>query len=139
MKRKESAHERRCRIAHHDRFRETVLESGPCWFNELWPHPCDGPMDPCHLLDAQYLRHQAELAGLEPDDLYALVYDPRNGIPGCRSYHHRFDNGFIRIYQPQLPAAFFYFVADWEERLEAPGRLIVRVDKQFPKEVPHGE
>lgn len=131
------AREKRAYTAAHDRFVQEVLAKGSCFFQELWPHECDGPMDPCHILRAQYLRNEGRLQKLDPELLYEFIYDPRNGVPGCRQYHHRFDNYYLRLYQSQLPPAFFEFVKDWEERLEVPGRFMARVDKLFPKDEPH--
>ncbi len=95
-------------------FYERVLDKGGCWLHRIVPHECDGPIDPCHLFPKQRLKNMANLRGYEEKEMLAMVWDDRNGIPGCRSFHHRLDNGFIRIYWPQLPRAVKEFAADWD-------------------------
>lgn len=68
-------------------------------------------MDPCHIVPKQTLKVQ--FSDLEPEQLSACLYDPRNGVPGCRSFHGRFDGGHLAIKRSQLPADALAFVDDW--------------------------
>lgn len=95
-------------------FYEQVLNKGHCWLKQITPHECDGPIDPCHLLPKQRLKNIARQREYGEEETLKLVWDERNGIPGCRAYHHRLDNGFLRIYWEQLPAKAYEFMADWD-------------------------
>ena len=96
------------------RFYEAVLGKGPCWFRQITPHQCDGPIDPCHLIPKQRLKNIAKQKDYNEDETLALVWDPDNGVPGCRALHHKLDNGFIRIYWDQLPASVKDFALGWD-------------------------
>lgn len=98
--------------ARHD-FYEAVLV-GPCWFKGRFSHDCDGPLDPCHLLSKQRLKNIARQREYDEEEMLALVWDPRNGVPGCRAFHHKLDNGFVRIYWDQLPPEALAFARDWD-------------------------
>lgn len=108
-------------------FYEKVLNKGGCWLRQITPHECDGPIDPCHLMPKQRLKMLANRRGYDEAKTLEMVWDPRNGVPGCRAYHHRLDNGFIRIYWPQLPAHALNFAADWDLEWE--------MEQQFRKEI----
>lgn len=99
--------------SYREAFYETVL-SEPCWFKGIIPHLCDGPMDPCHLISKQRLKRIAKDKKMDEQATLEMVWDHRNGVPGCRAFHHKFDNGFIRVYLEQLPTPFFHFVEDYE-------------------------
>jgi hypothetical protein len=107
------------REARHDFYR-AVLGRGPCWLNTITPHACDGPIDPCHLLSKQKLKRIAKDRGYDEAETLAMVWDERNGVPGCRAYHHRLDNGFMRVYYHQLPGFThdFIFAYDLEWEME---------------------
>jgi hypothetical protein len=111
-----------------EQFYEAVLataylyEEG-CWFSKPVKHKCDGPVDPCHIIDKQGLKVVPE----------ALVWDVRNGVPGCRAIHSRFDGHMIRVYQDDLPDSVFMFITDWEDALEQPGVLQEKLDRKCPK------
>ena len=96
-------------------FYESVLRKGGCWLRTLIPHECDGPMDPAHLLPKQRLRAIAR--DRYPDDeemQWKMIWGPDNGVPICRAYHHRLDNGFVRIYWNQLPSEARKFAINWD-------------------------
>lgn len=128
--RKESKSEKQAR---HD-FYEAVLATAylfreGCWFQSIIPHKCDGPLDPCHLIDKQGLwAFEKELEAIE-----FMVYDVRNGVPGCRHIHNRFDQRNIRIYQDELPDSVFMFITDWEDALGRPGVLHEKLNRKCPK------
>jgi hypothetical protein len=128
--RRETKAGREARLAYYD----AIFDKGGCWFYKVIPHECDGVMDPCHLLEKKILKVEATMAKLSKAETLALVWDRRNGLPGCRMMHNRLDNGFLRIYQPELPQEIHDFVSEWEARLETPGRLQLRLDKRFPRE-----
>lgn len=110
MRRKETTLGRQAR---HEFYRD-VLDSGGCYFRNHFPHQCEGPIDPCHLLPKQRLRTIAARREYGEGKTLALIWDHRNGIPGCRAFHHRLDNGFIRLYWDQLPPAAQHFARDWD-------------------------
>lgn len=101
------------REARHAFYERVLLESG-CYFKNIFPHQCDGPRDPCHLLSKQKLKRIAKDRGYDADETIRLVWDPRNGVPGCRAQHHRMDNGFLRVYWEQLPSKTKLFADDWD-------------------------
>lgn len=105
-----------------------LYEDG-CWFSSVIPHKCDGPVDPCHVIDKQGLK----VVGRNLQRPEAMVYDVRNGLPGCRLIHARFDNSFIRVYQDDLPRSVFMFITQWEDVLYRPGILQVKLDRKCPK------
>jgi hypothetical protein len=117
-----------------ERFVEAVLataylyETG-CWFSHVVRHKCDGPIDPCHVIDKQGLK----IAGRFLEQPEAMVFDPRNGVPGCRYIHSRFDSSMIRVYQGDLPDSIFMFVDQWEDAIGTPGILQEKLDRKCPK------
>jgi hypothetical protein len=96
------------------RFYEQVLGKGGCWLKTITPHECDGPIDPCHLLPKQRLKNIAKQRGYTDDETLRLVWDERNGVPGCRAFHHKLDNGFMRVYWSQIPMDAYAFAHDWD-------------------------
>lgn len=125
-KRRESKAERERRHA----FYESVLAKGGCWLKTLFPHECDGPMDPCHLLPKQRLRAIARDRYPDNDEMqHKLIWSVANGIPACRAYHHKLDNGFIRIYWHQLPIEAKQFAINWDVEWE--------MEQAFRKEAGH--
>jgi hypothetical protein len=125
LKKRETKQGRDARLA----FYENVLDRGRCWLHNIVPHECDGPTDPCHLMSKQKLRKIALDRGYDEGQTFALLWDSRNGVPGCRAYHHKFDNGFMRIYWHQLPSQAVRFAQDWEIEWE--------MEQVFRKETPH--
>lgn len=117
-----------------ERFIEAVLataylyETG-CWFAHVIGHKCDGPIDPCHVIDKQGLK----IVGRHLEQPEIMVFDPRNGVPGCREIHTRFDNRLVRVYQDELPDSVFIFVDQWEEAIGTPGILQEKLDRKCPK------
>lgn len=83
-------------------FTEEVLEKGGCYLSHLHPHTCEGPMDAMHIISQRFLK--GHYFRLDPDDLASVVYDPDNGVPGCRRIHHLFDYGSGVFYREWLPA-----------------------------------
>jgi hypothetical protein len=117
-----------------ERFIEAVLataylyETG-CWFAKVIHHKCDGPIDPCHVIDKQGLK----VVGRFLEQPEVMVFDPRNGVPGCRAIHDRFDKYMIRVYQDELPDSVFMFIDQWEEAIGTPGILQEKLDRKCPK------
>jgi hypothetical protein len=125
LKKRESKEGKAARL----KFYEDVLNRGTCWLRTIVPHECDGPSDPCHLMSKQKLRKVALDRGYNEKQTLQLLWDNRNGVPGCRSFHHRFDNGFMRIYWNQLPPYAVQFAQEWELEWE--------MEQIFRKESPH--
>ncbi len=98
------------------RFYEEVLSKGPCWFNSQMVdgNPCDGPMDPCHFLPKQRLKRIAKDRNYDERETLAMVWDSRNGVPGCRAHHHKVDNGFLRFTWDELPIETHGFAFAWD-------------------------
>lgn len=96
------------------KFYEAVLSKGDCWFKQLFPHQCDGPMDPAHLLPKQRLRAIARDRYPDNEQMqWKLIWSTDNGVPACRDFHHKFDNGFVRVYWHQLPPEALRFAVNW--------------------------
>jgi hypothetical protein len=105
-----------------------LYEEG-CWFSHVVKHKCDGPIDPCHVIDKQGLK----VAGRHLEKPEVMVFDPRNGVPGCRAMHDRFDKWMVRVYQDELPDSVFMFITDWEDAIGTPGILQEKLDRKCPK------
>ena len=115
-------------------FYEVVLGSAylyeeGCWFSRVISHKCEGPIDPCHIIDKQGLK----VVGRKLKKPEAMIYDVRNGVPGCRAIHNRFDQHLIRIYQDDLPRCIGLFISDWEDAIGQPGILEEKLDRKCPK------
>ena len=82
-------------------FYADVLGKGPCYWRQFIPHECDGPLDPMHIIPKQFLKNH--FFREDPDDIAAIIYDPDNGVPGCRAIHGQIDSRFHRIYREWLP------------------------------------
>lgn len=79
-----------------------------CWFKRTLPNvgPCDGRMDPCHLIKAQVVRREV---GTEH------IWDPRLIVPGCRRHHSMLDHSRqLRIPRALLPSAVEEFAEEFE-------------------------
>jgi len=102
-------------------FYTEVLSMPGCWVREVLPHECDGPMDPCHLIDKSWLKtHAAFTLRLDEAGVLACVWDARNGRPGCRRGHNLFDSPFTTVLSSELPESVFGFATDYKclHRLE---------------------
>ena len=120
-KKKETAAERLARL----QWYEAILgkNDGFCWGREIITHRCDGPKDPMHFIPKQFLKREANL--LPINERVALVWDVRNGMPGCRWFHNRMDLGLLRVYRGQLPAEVVEFATEHD--------LLWKLDKHFPE------
>jgi hypothetical protein len=76
----------------------------PCWLQQFSLAPCDGPMDPAHLVPKQRLRN----AGINPEDRW----DRRAIVAACRAHHHLFDNGFIKLSLTDYPESFIDYATE---------------------------
>lgn len=88
----------------HAHFRKVVLEWGRekgCWVARFRPeHRCWGPMDPHHLVKAEWIRKT--FADLPEDQLLAILYAPIIGCPTCRQGHQEIETRKVVIYQDEL-------------------------------------
>ncbi len=74
----------------HTRFSELVTE-WPCWAkSHRRDHRCWGPVDPHHLVPAEWIRRT--FADLPDDDLALILYEPVIGAPVCRAFHEALEN-----------------------------------------------
>jgi hypothetical protein len=104
----ESAASRRAR----KEFTETVLDMGGCQIP--LDHTCDGPMDACHVIFKQFLKvHAKTNLRLGEASVLDCVWDPRNGIPGCREGHRMFDSPFHTTPFRLLPSEAVEFAIDY--------------------------
>jgi hypothetical protein len=62
-----------------------------CWLASFSETPCDGRMDPVHLVGQQVMKVRYGITDEE------VIWDKRNIVAGCRDHHHKFDNGFLRV------------------------------------------
>jgi hypothetical protein len=66
-----------------------------CWLAQFSSKPCDGRMDPAHLLSKQLLRRK----GIE------WAWDVRFWVPACRYHHGQFDNYRLTVPRESIPAS----------------------------------
>ena len=83
-----------------------------CFGQTIQPHQCDGPRDPMHLIPKQILRREAKSRDYTDQETWELVWDARNGTPGCRWFHGMMDNRMIVVPQNRLPRAVVDFAYD---------------------------
>ena len=129
-KKEPKAHKQARELFYEAVFPTSYLYESGCWFSHVVSHKCDGPIDPCHVIDKQGLWAVAKGKLSKPE---GMAYDPRNAVPGCRAIHNRFDNRMVRVYQDDLPDSVFMFITDWEDALERPGVLQEKLDGKCPK------
>jgi Fe-S-cluster-containing dehydrogenase component len=90
------------------KFREAVLARDALCIGLLYSaKPCEFETieyDPMHVIPAQLLRRR----GFAEE----IVYDPRNGVAGCRLHHRRNDDGKERIPAEFIPARAREFARD---------------------------
>lgn len=82
-------------------FYEEVLAPGECYWKQYINHGCDGPLDPMHIIPKQFLKNHFYQE--DKDDIDSIVFDPANGVPGCRHIHGQIDSGFCPIFREWLP------------------------------------
>lgn len=102
---------------------------GGCFGQTILPHKCDGPMDPMHFIPKQTLRTEAKSRGYTDQETWELVWDARNGAPGCRWFHTSLDTPGIKkivIPQSRLPRAVIDFCYD--------NGVVWALDRLYPKE-----
>lgn len=88
----------------HDHFREVVIGWGiekGCWVGRHRPgHICHGPMDPHHLVKAEWIR--ATFGDLPELEFLRILYAPVIGCPACRQGHDEIERRSVVIYQDEL-------------------------------------
>ncbi len=100
----------------HTRFSELVTE-WPCWAkSHRSGHRCWGPVDPHHLVPAEWIRRT--FADLPDDDLALILYEPVIGAPVCRAYHEALENRSE--------------VIAWHELDDEAKIFCRRIDEQYP-------
>jgi len=100
----------------HDRFRAVVTRQ-PCLFSTTRPgHECSGPLDPHHVVPAQYLKNHFSTL----EDKWALIYSPDVGVPLCRAAHDPVTTHATYVFLQELPAVVIDFCEAWgnKHRLE---------------------
>lgn len=83
-------------------FYKAVLAKGGCFWKGKIDHECSYIIDPMHIIPKQWLKNRYQY-DIEPSQLAELVFDPRNGTPGCRHIHDRIDGFRVRIGRSELP------------------------------------
>lgn len=100
-------------------FTLTVLDRGACEIQQFIPHVCGGGhVDACHVLTKQFIRRETNLWA--ESEALAAIWDPDNGLCGCRTGHDLFDAPGHGVEWWQLPAASIEFAErhGWLWRLE---------------------
>lgn len=101
-------------------FTETVLARGICEIQLLIPHECGGGWtDPCHVLPKQFIRRETN-TWPEAEQL-AAMWDPDNGLRGCRTGHSLFDapgHGGVTFTDLPLAPVAFAETYGWTWKLE---------------------
>lgn len=99
-----------------------------CFSQTILSHKCDGPMDPMHFIPKQILRREAKSRGYTDQETWELVWDARNGAPGCRWFHNSLDTPGVKkivIPQSKLPRAAIDFCYD--------NGFVSVLDRLYPK------
>ena len=82
-------------------FHDEVLAKGGCYWQQFIHHECHSVRDAMHWpFSKRFLKDH--FFRLDPDDLSSLVYDPDNGVPGCRLAHGNIDSGHWTVYREWL-------------------------------------
>ena len=68
-----------------------------CWLASFSDKPCDGRMDPVHLIPQMVMKRRYGITDEE------VLWDPRIVVAGCRDHHHKFDNGFLQVPLSAVP------------------------------------
>lgn len=110
-------------------FRINVLAmKGGCVMRRAYS-PCDGPLDPHHLIPKQRLK--AHALGLSEDERIELLWDPDNGVPVCRKHHELLTTAAERIRPSKVPHLAITFAGRhnlmWALWKECPGLVGNRV------------
>ena len=112
---KMSAIERRAK----DLFSMAVLAKGKCVMDD---YECSPIVDPHHIVPKQRLKNRP---GLTDQGRMELVWDPRNGVPLCRTHHSRVTVGFRRLAPSMVPTEALEFASEydlgWALEQEVPG------------------
>ena len=105
------------------------LAFGRCFGQTILPHTCDNIVDPMHFIPKQLLRNEAKTRNYTDQETWELVWDARNGAPGCRWFHTSLDTPGIKkivIPQSRLPRAVIDFCYD--------NGVVWALDRLYPKE-----
>lgn len=96
-----------------------------CWWGRENPdhaEECRGELQSCHIISVQALGqiygsalHRSQAGGYSDPilevDLYWLIADPRNGVPGGEVCHGRNEGRVLHL--PHYPEAFFGFLDEF--------------------------
>lgn len=122
---RESLEERAARDAFNDIVLQGFMdEPNPCLFSVTRSdHECAGVMDAHHLIEKQFLRDR--FCDLPEDELLAIVYDPRIGVPLCRAgAHDPVTRHSDYVYLDELPLEATDFAADHQ--------IVFRLERECP-------
>lgn len=92
-----------------DLFQKAVLAKGDCVLKGH-AYPCDGALDPHHVIPKQRLKQRH---GLSPAQRRELAWDARNGVPVCRRHHELLTNRVMRLPHEVVPGEVFAFAHDY--------------------------
>lgn len=84
-------------------FFKRAVCSKPCVGRQIPGHECDGPLQAMHIVSKHTLKNRG---------LRRLLWDVRNGIPGCYRLHRRHDLAVEKIPRDLLPPAALEFAAE---------------------------
>lgn len=104
-----------------------------CYWAQFADTPCDGRLDPCHIISQQTLKRLWKLANprltsawhcpsaLTGTNLDALLADRRNIVPGCRR-HHAAADGYLLDFE--IPESAREFAAAYDLSHYLPAREV---------------
>ncbi len=77
-----------------------------CWLAQFSDKPCEGRMDPAHLLAKNRMRQEHV-----PEE---AIWDPRVWVPACRTHHAALDTArTLRVPRERLPEGLERFVEEY--------------------------
>jgi hypothetical protein len=102
-----------------------------CYFKRFDWGPCDGRVDPCHLIPKQRIKETYKRRGEVCPDLWV----PALIVPGCRHHHGIFDRKMRKLRRRHFPATLLEWALAhgfyWDpERSEWRGRAAVPETKE---------
>lgn len=75
-----------------------------CFFSRFTDSPCDGRLDPCHLIPQQTIKDAGKKRGWNEDFTRIVLNDRRNIRTGCRQHHGLHDRKLdLRLTFPDYP------------------------------------